>query len=77
MSEFMILGLRLTKGINTKDFTKRFGQEVMDIYGKQIHRFLDEKLLEEADAEEPAGSKMIRLSERGLDLANHVMQSFI
>ena len=77
MSEFMILGLRLTKGINTKDFTKRFGQDVRDIYGKQIDRFIDEKLLEEADAEEPAGSKMIRLSERGLDLANHVMQSFI
>ena len=77
MSEFMILGLRLTKGINTADFTRRFGQDVMDIYGKQIRRFLDEKLLEEADAEEPAGSKMIRLSECGLDLANHVMQSFI
>ena len=77
MSEFMILGLRLTKGISTEEFSKRFCRDVKDVYGKQIDKFLDEKLLEEVPDDANNGSKMIRLSERGLDLANHVMQSFI
>jgi len=70
MGEFMILGLRLTKGVSGSEFTERFGADIHDIYGKEIARFVKEGLLEEEGG-------YIRLTERGLDLANRVMQAFI
>ena len=70
MSEFMILGLRLTKGVSVDEFRERFGRNPADIYGREIDRFRAEGLLIEE-----AG--YIRLTEQGLDLANHVMQAFI
>ena len=70
MSEFMILGLRLTNGVDRDEFRSRFHEEMDEIYGKQIKKFTDEGLLESND-------KTVRLSSRGLDLANVVMQAFI
>lgn len=70
MSEFMILGLRLTKGVSVDEFRERFGRKLTDVYGREIDRFKSEGLLIEE-----AG--YIRLTEQGLDLANHVMQAFI
>ncbi len=70
MSEFMILGLRLTEGVDKEEFKLRFHEEMDEIYGKQIKKFMDEGLLETED-------KKVRLTSRGLDLANVVMQSFI
>ncbi len=70
MSEFMILGLRLTKGVNTEEFKDRFERKLSDVYGREIERFMSEGLLEE-------DGKMLFLTEQGLDLANHVMQAFI
>jgi len=70
MSEFMILGLRLTKGINTEEFRDRFSRNLYDVYGRETERFKSEGLLVEENG-------FIHLTEQGLDLANHVMQAFI
>lgn len=70
MSEFMILGLRLTKGVKTAEFEEKFGRKLPDVYGREIDRFKAEGLLIEE-------SGMLHLTERGLDLANVVMQAFI
>lgn len=70
MSEFMILGLRLTKGVSVDEFRERFGRKLTDVYGREIDRFKSEVLLIEEDG-------YIHLTDRGLDLANHVMQAFI
>ena len=66
----MILGLRLTEGVDKEEFKLRFHEEMDETYGKQIKKFMDEGLLETED-------KKVRLTSRGLDLANVVMQSFI
>ena len=70
MSEFMILGLRLTKGVDTAEFKERFCRNLSDVYGREIERFKAEGLLTEEDGR-------VHLSEQGLDLANFVMQAFI
>ncbi len=70
MSEFMILGLRLTKGVSIAEFKERFGRNLSDVYGRETERFKAEGLLSEEDGR-------IHLTEKGLDLANHVMQAFI
>ncbi|MCR5739537.1 MAG: radical SAM family heme chaperone HemW [Lachnospiraceae bacterium] len=70
MSEFMILGLRMIKGVSFSEFEKRFGMPLRVKYGHRIEGFVKDGLLEEdGDA--------LRLSERGLDLANVVMRGFI
>ncbi len=40
MSEFMILGLRMTdEGVSIKEFQDRFGADVYDIFGKQLKKY--------------------------------------
>jgi oxygen-independent coproporphyrinogen-3 oxidase len=70
MSEYMILGLRLTEGVSVSGFENRFKTGMFDIYGKEIGRFIQDGLLEHT-------GDRIKLSEKGLDLANFVMRAFI
>ena len=70
MSEFMILGLRMTKGVSFAEFQSRFGISLKEKYGHQAEGFIKDGLLEEK-------GDFLRLTDRGLDLANVVMRSFI
>ena len=70
MSEYMILGLRMIKGVSLSEFERRFGMPLKEKYGHQTESFIQEGLLEE-------NGDALRLSERGLDLANVVMRGFI
>ena len=70
MSEFMILGLRMTKGVSYAEFQSRFGISLKEKYGHQAEGFIKDGLLEEK-------GDFLRLTDRGLDLANVVMRSFI
>lgn len=70
MSEYMILGLRLTSGVSVSEFENRFKISLFDAYGKEIGRFESDGLLEHT-------GDFIKLSEKGLDLANFVMRAFI
>lgn len=46
MEEFMFLGLRLTGGVRTAEFERRFGVTMEAVYGEVIERLLKEGLLE-------------------------------
>lgn len=70
MSEFMFLGLRMTQGISKKEFQSIFGAAIYEIFGKQIAKLIEQKLLEEDE-------EMIKLTEKGIDISNHVMSEFI
>ena len=70
MEEFMFLGLRLTKGVSEAEFRRRFGNPVDAVYGPVLARHTDGGLLERT-------GERIRLTEKGLDLANYVMSDFI
>lgn len=70
MEEFAFLGLRMTEGIDTEAFEKRFGLSFEEIYRKVTERHLSEGLLSRE------GNRVF-LTERGLDIANYVMSDFI
>ncbi len=70
MSEYMILGLRLIKGVSFSEFFRRYGVGVGDIFGERIDRLVERGLLIKDD-------DRIFLTEKGLDLANSVFLEFI
>ncbi len=70
MAEYLILGLRLIKGVSYKKFSDKFGVNIKDIYGKTINKFILEGLLEE-------DKDNIRLTKKGLDLCNIVFMEIL
>lgn len=69
-SEFMFLGLRRNEGININDFRKLYDENIYDIYGKAINTHISDGLLEKC-------GDNIRLTRKGLDLANTVFVDFV
>lgn len=68
--EFIILGLRLTDGIDIYEFREKFGLDIYELYKEQIEKLTKEKLL-------LIDERRIKLSRKGLDMANTVMIEFI
>ena len=79
MSEYMILGLRLTEGVSSKEFEERFGEKPEDIYGDELKKLTARGLL----TAEPGGKcrcdsdTRYKLTRLGFDLANAVFVEFI
>ncbi len=74
MEEFMFLGLRLTDGIWEQDFSDAFHYIPEQVYGEVICRHVAQGLLAWHSSLE---GRYLRLTERGLDLANYVMADFL
>ena len=71
MGEFMMTGLRLTReGVSTETFRERFGQEIIDVFGKEIEDLIRLGLLEKQ-----AGR--VVLTRRGRLLGNQVFMRFV
>jgi len=69
IEEFMIMGLRMTKGISKKEFFHRFGMEPEQVYKKELERFLNTGFLQEKDGN-------IFLSPKGVSVSNSIMCEF-
>ncbi|BDG61443.1 radical SAM family heme chaperone HemW [Caldinitratiruptor microaerophilus] len=70
MAETMILGLRLTDGVEEERFLRRFGRSLAEVYGTVLGR------LERAGLMARAGGRW-RLTPRGLRLGNRVWAEFL
>ena len=70
MKEFMMLGLRKIKGIKISDFKNKFGDNPIFLYRKELEKLVNEDLIE-IDGDD------IRLTNKGLDLANLVWEEFV
>ena len=66
----MFLGLRMMKGVSGSEFAARFGQNMWNVYGKQIEKLEKEGLLA---VREP----YIWLTDRGIDVSNYALSEFI
>ena len=70
MSETMFLGLRLIGGIELDRFYRRFGCRVEDVYREEVARLLKAGLVESTGG-------YLRLTKRGLPVANRVFREFV
>lgn len=70
MKEFMMLGLRKIEGVHIQDFKNKFGENPIFIYRKELEKLVKEDLLE-------IDGNMIKLTNKGLDLANLVWEEFV
>ena len=70
----MILKLRLIKGVSVNDTKDRFNINILDRYKAQIEKLIKEGLIEQVETD---GDTYIRLTKKGLDLANIVWEEFV
>ena len=71
MEEFLFLGLRLNQGVSMREFYKYFTCPMEEIYGSVIQKHMEEGLLE------ITADTRLCLTEKGRDLSNYVMASFL
>lgn len=70
MEEWMFLGMRKTEGVDLTEFRRRFGRDGEEVYGDVIGKLEREGLILRE-------RNQIRLSRKGLDLANQVFAAFL
>ena len=70
MKEYMLLGLRKIDGVSIGEFKNRFVQNPIFLYKDEISKLEKEGLLE-------IDGDYIKLTNKGLDLANLVWQEFV
>lgn len=70
MKEYMLLGLRKITGVDINEFIKKFAISPLYKFNKEITKLLREGLIE-------VNEHSIRLSKKGLDLANIVWEEFV
>lgn len=70
MKEYMLLGLRKITGVSISEFRKKFGTIPAFKYNKEITKLTEEGLIE-------SNGLSIRLTKKGLDLANLVWEEFV
>lgn len=68
--EFMLLGLRKIDGLKISEFKNKFGDNPIYLYRNELKKLSDEKLIIIQDDN-------IRLSNKGIDLANLVWKEFV
>ena len=68
--EFMILGLRKLDGVSVSKFEQKFGENPIYLFRNELQKLVEEDLLE-VDLDD------IKLTSKGLDLANLVWEEFI
>ena len=68
--EFMLLGLRKIKGVDINQFKNKFGDNPIYLFRNELKKLTDERLL-------IIDNNNIRLTNKGLDLANLVWEEFI
>jgi len=69
-AEFMLLGLRMTKGVLEAEFEKRFRTSITRAFGKETDALIREGLLLHENGR-------FFLTDRGMDLSNRVFMRFL
>ena len=68
--EYMLLGLRKIDGVNIQDFKNKFGENPIFLFKDELNKLVDDNLIE-------IDSNQIKLTIKGLDLANLVWEEFV
>lgn len=70
MSEYMFLGLRLTKGVTGKEFSLRFNEDLFSKYNASLEKLENKGLI-------GISGDCVKLTRLGFDLANQVFVEFV
>lgn len=76
MAEYMFLGLRVIKGVSSREFYHIFGVTINQAYPGIVEDFCQKGLLERTKDPE-TGDIRIALTRRGIDVSNIVMAQFL
>lgn len=68
--EFVMMGMRMDKGINENEFERRFGIKAQTLYKKQLDKFINGGFIEKTDGN-------IRFTDKGRDVSNSILCEFI
>lgn len=68
--EYMLLGLRKLEGVSISRFKNKFGENLIFLYHEELQELTESKLLK-------IDGDRIKLTNRGLDLANQVWEKFV
>lgn len=68
--EYMLLGLRKIEGIKIQDFKNKFGENPIFIFKEELNKLVEKGLIQ-------IDLNNIKLTNKGLDLANLVWEEFI
>ena len=68
--EYIMLRLRMNKGINLEDFKNQFNEDFIIKYSNQLKKLKDYELIIVDDSS-------IRLSKKGMDVSNYVFEEFL
>lgn len=70
MDEYVILGLRMMKGVCDRDFYEEFNVHLADVYDKTINKYINDGLLRKIEDN-------IALTDKGIDYGNYVFSGFL
>lgn len=70
MEEFMFLGMRMMKGVSLSEFQEKFKQDMHEVYGRVIRKYVQLGMMEEQDG-------MLRLTEAGIEVSNGIFSEFL
>lgn len=68
--EYMLLGLRKIDGVSIQRFKNKFGQNPIFLFREELNKLVEEELIY-------IDGDKIKLTNKGLDLANIVWEKFI
>lgn len=69
-AEYMILGLRLTEGVEDAEFARRFGDSIDSVYGPVLEAYTKTGFLIRENG-------MTKLSRRGISVSNRILSEFL
>ena len=70
ISEFIITGLRMNRGISSEKFKRLFGEEIESVYGFELIKFMNLGLMQK-------DGDRYSLTRKGADLSNSVLCEFV
>ena len=68
--EYMLLGLRKLEGVSISKFKKKFGENPIYLFRKELQKLVEESLI-------IIDLDYIKLTEKGIDFANLVWKEFV
>ena len=70
MKEYMLIGLRKIDGVNITEFKNKFSENLVYVFRNELNKLVGEGLIE-------VDENAVKLTNKGIDLANQVWMEFI